>query len=236
MRHPHRPLLGALMMAAVFACSSDDPTTPTTPSGPIAYLTFSGNASDQSGNGNDGTLMGGATAAGQLVVAGDTDYLLLPSTVMDGLGNFTFAAWLRIDTFNGDYHEILSGANAVEDNVVAFWYAEPTGEWRIRINDTDGVFPADATIEDGLWHHIALTRTGNTARLYVDGTAVGGSIAVLGDALDIDPGGLIFGQDQDVLGGGFQATDAWDGAMDNLRIYGRALSAAEIQTLAAEAH
>lgn len=205
------------------------------PSGPVAFLTFNGNANDQSGNGNHGTLVGGATAAGELVVVGTTDYLLLPSTVMDGLGDFTFAAWLRIDTFRGTWHQILSGANAVEDNVVALWYYEVEGRWRARINDVDAVFQADGAMDDGLWHHVALTRTGTSGRLYVDGVAVGSSVAMLGDTLEIDAGGLIFGQDQDALGGNFGADDAWDGSMDNLRIFDRALSAAEIQTLAGEA-
>lgn len=47
--------------------------------------------------------------------------------------------------------------------------------------------------------------------------------------------GLSSGQDQDVVGGGFAANESWAGAMDNLRIYNRALSASEAGRVANEA-
>ena len=79
-------------------------------------------------------------------------------------------------------------------------------------------------------------RARSTTRLYLDGSAFGAVIAIDPDLLEIDPGGLIFGQDQDVLGGDFAADESWAGAMDNLRIYNRALSADEIKRVAEEAH
>jgi hypothetical protein len=221
------------------ACGDDNPTTPPgiPTQGLMAFLAFDGNASDGSGGGNDGTLVGGATAAGALVLGNNnTDMLMLPATVMDGLGDFTFAAWLRIDTFREESHEVISGANVLEDNALIFWYREPTDEWVIGVNDGASTFPADSRIEDGTWHHVAVLRSGSTTRLYLDGSAFGAEIAIDPDLLQIDPGGMIFGQDQDTLGGDFEANSAWAGAMDNLRIYNRALSADEIKRVAEEAH
>ena len=43
-------------------------------------------------------------------------------------------------------------------------------------------------------------------------------------------------RDQDTRGGGFEADEAWAGAMDNLRIYDRPRSAAEIQQRSEEPH
>lgn len=228
-----------LTATMLFGCSSDDPAAPSgTPAdGPLVYLTFAGNANDQSGNGNHGTVVGGSMATGALVLGNNaTDRLSLPSTVMDGLGDFTFSAWLRMDTFRNENHEVISGANAAQDNALIFWYREQTDEWLVGINNGSSAFATNASIEDGEWHQVVLTRSGTTAHLYLDGTALGGGVSVAAGALDIDPTGLIFGQDQDVVNGDFAANESWAGAMDNLRIYDRVVSAAEIQTLAAEAH
>ena len=43
--------------------------------------------------------------------------------------------------------------------------------------------------------------------------------------------GVIIGQDQDSLGGDFDSAQSLNGDIDSLRIYNRALSAEEIQTL-----
>lgn len=180
-------------------------------------------------------LEGVATANGELVVGNnDTDYLSLPHTVMDGLTDFTFAAWVRLDTLRDESHELISGANANEDNVLIFWYREPTDEWVVGVNDGASPFAVDSSIEDGGWHHIVLVRSGASALLYQDGTQLGDSVPVDADALDLDEGGLIFGQDQDELGGGFHTGDSWAGAIDNLRIYDRSLTSEEVQLLAAE--
>ncbi|MBP7568667.1 MAG: S8 family serine peptidase [Acidobacteria bacterium] len=73
---------------------------------------------------------------------------------------------------------------------------------------------------DGAWHHIALTwrATDGAARLFKDGVeAWAGDIAA---GQDLRPGGaLVFGQDQDSLGGGFTAGDAFNGLLDEVRLW-----------------
>ncbi len=44
-------------------------------------------------------------------------------------------------------------------------------------------------------------------------------------------GGLIIGQDQDSVDGGYSAIQSWAGDVDNLRIYNRALNSTEIRAL-----
>ncbi len=239
MRSPRHPCAATLILVLLVGCGGGDPTGPQGPptNGLLAYLPFTGNADDSSGNGNHGTLLGGATASGALVLGNNaTDMLTLPSSVMNGRIDFTFAAWLRIDSFRNNNHEVISAANANEDNALIFWYREQTDEWVVGVNNGSSAFATDASIEDGQWHHVTLVRSGSDARLYLNGGLLGGAVSVGSDQLDIDAGGLVFGQDQDAVGGGFAADESWAGAMDNLRIYSRALTAAEIQAVFQEAH
>jgi len=231
--------LVVFLLPLLFGCGGKSSTAPTAfpTQGLLAFLPFDTDASDQSGNGNDGTLLGGATASGMLVLGDNTDDCLsLPASTMDGLTDFTVAAWLRIDTLRNESHEIISAANAAEDNDFDLWYREHTDEWAVGVNSGNEVISADTRIEDGGWHHVAITRTGGDLRLYQDGAASGSAVSQSAEALEIDPGGLIFGQDQDSVGGDFEADQCWAGAVDNLRIYDRALSASEIRKLSEESH
>lgn len=108
--------LSFLLPAVLTSCGDDNPAQPEgAPStGLQALLTFSGDATDRSGNGNHGTLLGGAAASGALVVGNNaSDVLTLPAGVMDGSDDFTFAADTRIQ--DGAWHHVTlnrAGASA----------------------------------------------------------------------------------------------------------------------------
>jgi len=85
-------------------------------------------------------------------------------------------------------------------------------------------------INDGAWHHIAFAREGSTVRLYIDGVLLDSGTFPVG-SLDIRPGGMVLGQDQDCVGGCFDPNQAFDGLIDELEIFNRALEAWEIQAI-----
>jgi hypothetical protein len=58
-------------------------------------------------------------------------------------------------------------------------------------------------------------------------------VTVLSDPIDIDPGGLIVGQDQDSVGGGFTTNNSLAGEVDELRFYSRALSTTDVAAILA---
>ncbi|MGB3072857.1 MAG: LamG domain-containing protein, partial [Candidatus Moraniibacteriota bacterium] len=78
-------------------------------------------------------------------------------------------------------------------------------------------------IDDGLWHLVTGTYDGSNVRIYVDGNQEN-AVSMTGPAYSrtypVQVGGECDGNNL-----------FWDGAVDEVRIYNRALSAAEIKAL-----
>lgn len=213
-----------------------EPQVPT--EGLMAYYPFNNGADDGSGNNNDGTLLGGATASGYLTIGPNAaDALSVPRRVLDGLGDFTVSAWLRIGRAGNPYNNCwVSCSNGIDHNFLLIWYDNLPSQWRMFIEGIGYSIATDIQMKDLKWHHVTIMRSGALARLFIDGSELGSSFSVSSAALEVTTNGLIIGQDQDSVGGGFDVVQSWAGDMDNLRCYDRALSEAEVQQLANEAH
>lgn len=86
------------------------------------------------------------------------------------------------------------------------------------------------SVNDGRWHHIAATWQGSSGvtRLYKDGLLAWEGMLAPGTSLT-GGGSLVIGQEQDSVGGGFDATQAFMGEVDEVRIYNAVLTASQIQ-------
>lgn len=80
-----------------------------------------------------------------------------------------------------------------------------------------------ARIDALRWHHIAMTYGLGTVELFIDGVSQGKSGG---------GGGLINLAETIMIGGGYQGRDPFKGAIDEVRIYNRALNTSEVQALA----
>jgi hypothetical protein len=88
-----------------------------------------------------------------------------------------------------------------------------------RINGT-------AALPAGVWTHVAVTRSGSTGTLYVNGAQVAQNTA-----MTLSPSSL-GSTTQNWIGRSQYGSDAFlDGQVDEFRIYNRALSAAEVLAL-----
>ena len=211
--------------------SADDPTDAGSWSfdegaGPVAV--------DSTAWRRDGTLAGGADkVGGALSLNGSDGRVDLDSTVLNGAGDVTATMWIKT-TKSGT--ALISGANAGNSNEYLVYLASPTNlRFYTGSSSTAGVsWNLPYSVADGAWHHLAVVRddTRNRADFYLGGTWVGAWGVGL-DPIDIEPGGLVLGQDQDSVGGGFQTAEAFSGTLDEVRLYTRVLSAAEIAELAA---
>ncbi len=91
-------------------------------------------------------------------------------------------------------------------------------------------FSTGEDVADGTWHHVAVTwaKSDGIIKLYVDGTLTDTSGANHKD-FSLEAGGsLVFGQEQDTVGGDFQTSQICDCTMDEVRIWDEVLDAEAI--------
>ena len=92
---------------------------------------------------------------------------------------------------------------------------------KVRSVDSIGILPT------GVWSHVVMTFDGITLRLYVNGVQDGETVLSATDTIQASTKNLVVGALSFLDAGVF----AFDGAIDDVRIYNRALTAIEISDL-----
>ncbi len=205
-------------------------TAPPPATGVVAAYAFSEGSgtttSDRSGNGNTGTLSGTTwTTAGLAGVGLSFDGVndrvdVNDSASLDLTGGMTLEAWV--------YPTVLSGWRTVvlKERPGGLAYAlyahdnAPKPAAYVRIGSADVSVVGVSALPLHTWTHLATTYDGATLRLYVNGIEVG-SRAVTG-IIQVSTGRLR-------IGGNAVWSEWFAGQIDEVRIYNRGLSAAEIQ-------
>ena len=80
-----------------------------------------------------------------------------------------------------------------------------------------------SVLQPGVWHHVAATFDGSTMRIFVDGTERAAVVSL--GTIDATTDPFVIGRNVVI------PSFAWHGLLDEIEVYGRPLSAAEIQTL-----
>ena len=192
---------------------------------------------DVSGSGHLGTLVNGPvwTSDVALDFDGVDDYVDVGT--LDVIGNaMTISAWFNAeDLANCGARDcrIVSKATGVQEQDHYFMVStiKSGSDTRLRFRLKTGTITTTLIATSGIlsenqWIHVAAVYDGSTMRLYKDGAEVGtrnktGTIAT-------DPTVSVW------IGGNPSAAThrPWDGLIDDIRIYDRALTPQQIQTLA----
>jgi hypothetical protein len=152
---------------------------------------------------------------------GSTAMISTPVTL--GVGAFSISLWFRHDAAGTD----IIFSQDIGGNDTALIYSTTNTEWAYQNDNFVGATAQNASWDytrDALWHHMCFVEPFDTdavnAQLYIDGVlkAQGGTDAGSNPAAS-----------NLTLGGRLGGTTAWEGALDNVRLYrGRAITHAEV--------
>ncbi len=200
--------------------------------GPVAYYPFNGNANDASGNTNNGTITGATLTTDRFGNAnsaysfnGVDNKIVVPYDNTMSLGSqFTVTAWVQTTDGIGSIFSQHSGGGT-GNFVFAIWDVFNSGEFLFAPSQSiyETIY-SGPVVNDGLWHHLAgvYDHSNSVVYYYVDGVlskSIQNPAALSNTLVD-----FIIGDEGD---GFFQ----YEGKIDEIRLYNRALSEIEISSL-----
>uniref|UniRef100_A0A8C9D870 Adhesion G protein-coupled receptor D2 n=1 Tax=Panthera leo TaxID=9689 RepID=A0A8C9D870_PANLE len=154
-------------------------------------------------------------------------------TPLPALGALTACAHVQWDAASPDAAALFSlAAPSLANALQLRAFAEPGGAVHAALVVRGHHAPFRAAFRaDGRWHHVCTTweQRGGRWALFADGRRRAGARG-LGAGHPVPAGGiLVLGQDQDSLGGGFSARDAFSGNLTDFHLWARALSPAQLR-------
>jgi hypothetical protein len=204
-----------------------------------ADATDGGALADASGSNNTAKLFGisgsygpaAGVRGGALQLAGGSGggYASLPAGIVRGLGDFTVAAWVKPDAANS-WARIFDFGNGPTSYMFLTARAGVAGN-PLRFAISAGGIAGEQVVNGpplaiGVWTHVAVTLTGNAATLYLNGRAYASNAGVTTHPADLGV------TTNNFVGKSQFADPLFQGSIDDFRVYGKALTAADVLTLA----
>jgi hypothetical protein len=206
-------------------------------SGLIGYWQFeegSGiTAADSSGAGRNGTLAGPIWTTGRsgrgLMFDGVNDYVSIPTFDVPGSA-MTISAWFKADRLGNSDPRIISKATGSAETdhyfMIGTTAVSTANRLRFRLKvggTTRTLIASSGNVPTGQWVHAVACYTGSAMTLYLNGVQVG-SLAATGSIATAASVPVAIGRNP-------QSYSPFDGIIDQVRVYNRALDTAEISEL-----
>jgi len=177
---------------------------------------------------NDGTIVGAPTSVeghlGEgLEFPGKPACVELPKILTIGKNPVSYETWFKKSN-KVDWQYLMVNKSDFHNNFFRLGFNQNTGQVRFYTeheNETNKAFVTADDYGDGKWHHVVATREGDKAKVYVDSVLVKEDVAMSGD-IGGDKTNWYLAQDGNNNG-------YLIGAMDEVRIYSRALTAKEVK-------
>ena len=188
----------------------------------VAYYPFNGNANDLTSNGRDFTVYGDTTLTNgkdnssnsAYSFDGNGDYLQYTANI-PSFDNYTISLWAK-PASSGTYEAMFSSYN---DAGEGFQIDLSSGNFHIRKAGASGGNIVLSTAQLGVWTFIAFTYAGTNSIGYINSD----------NESPVSGGTTEFNRFR--IGRNRNGNTYFSGAIDELRIYNRALTASEISSL-----
>ncbi|MEP4599140.1 MAG: LamG-like jellyroll fold domain-containing protein, partial [Cyclobacteriaceae bacterium] len=200
----------------------------------VAIYLFNGDASDGTGNGNDGDVNGATLTTdrfGGVEAAYDFDgssYIEVADNSNLNFGtsvDFTISGWFK--TTSTEFGDILFKEDGFNGYIIYYG-----GDGSIQVLAGDYTSGTVMGLNDGEWHHfVVVADRDQGTSIYIDGALdVNNNLASSGYNLN-NTSSLLIGSGQNSEG---VKNTFYSGALDDIRIYDYALDASEVSDLYAE--
>ena len=195
---------------------------------------------DASANANGGTLLGApewvaGREGGALRFDGIDDFVEIPDSPSLRLaGDITVAAWVQVESPAADWVRVV-GKGASDARNYGLWYYGPGGHVMFQVSDGSNYVTVGTTwgtvanplyLQGGGWHLLVGVKQGTSISAYLDGVLIASTGAPFVPITSSAPVRIGYA--------GFNA--AHKGLIDDVWVYGRALTGAEIRDLMAPPH
>lgn len=229
-----KKILTSLFLAAfaIFSISAQD-----LKQGLAAHFSFDGDANDASGNGNHGSVNGAVPVSDRngkknaaYLFDGINDYISLPASALNNLGNCTMAFWIKLES-NSFGTLISKQHNAVNSTAISIGYL-PSDPKNIRNGRVTFYLSNQSNnesiegLETSKYYHLAFSYSNRNIKTYLNGQLINEKSGSYNIPNDNSPTATTIGAWLGDGGGKY-----FNGIMDDVKIYNRVLSDGEVKAL-----
>ncbi|MBK1827208.1 cadherin domain-containing protein [Haloferula rosea] len=188
------------------------------------------NAVDDSGNNHPGVVSGAQFASGKdgnaLDFDGVDDGVLMGSAAaLTGTGDFSLSAWVKVapgSPAGAIIHQREPGGSGFQGEYVLNLNADGTISFFVYNSGFQFDIKSTATVNDGGWHHVVAKRVGDDGTIYIDGSS---------DATGTGPVKALLSRAVSVGYDNRDSNKYFPGSIDDVRVYSRELSDAEVLSM-----
>ena len=207
--------------------------------GLVAYYSFNGNANDESGNGNNGTVIGATLTTDRLGNSNSAYYFNGSSSSYIDLGinpnldrsntSFSINTWINADLLSGPSTRAITSNRNMSNEGVMFGTTSSNG-LTLTTGSPNSAGTNQQLLNTNQWYNVCITfdNLNNITKFYIDGSLVETTSTFLASLLILPSPPT-----HHAIGKEFSNSSNyyWKGKIDDMFLHNRVLTANEIQDI-----